>query len=187
VNGFNAYSLYQAIKLHFSGSYDAIKYGFKTRVKQSTYEARKDRYFYEKIASKFQRQDDLVRYYVANFVYQGTSIWIGDMNEEHLDTLNTLLDTFTYHTVSSVKKFPVKFDEMFQGDDPLIMKIEIEIQVALNAILNFTQDLRKRLRDPLGIHATRFDLIENYQPFLVSWVDMNRVKRGLKQALEFNN
>jgi len=109
------------------------------------------------------------------------------MNEEHLDTLNTLLDTFTYHTVSSVKKFPVKFDEMFQGDDPLIMKIEIEIQVALNAILNFTQDLRKRLRDPLGIHATRFDLIENYQPFLVSWVDLNRVKRGLKQALEFNN
>ena len=187
MNGYKAYSLYQAIKLHFSGGYDAIKYGFKSRVRQTTYEARRDRYFYEKIVSKIQRQDDLVKYYVANFVYQGTSIWIGDMSEEHLDTLNTILDTFTYHTVNSVKKFPVKFDEMFQGDDPLIMKIEIEIQVALNAILNFTQDLRKRLSDPLGIHATRFDLIENYQPFLVSWVNLSRVKSGLKQALEFNN
>ena len=183
MNGFNAYSLYQAIKLHFSGSYDAIKYGFKTRVKQSTYEARRDRYFYEKIASKIQRQDDLVKYYVANFVYQGTSIWIGDMNEEHLDTLNTRLDTFTYRIVNRIKGFPLSFDEMFQGDDPMIMKAEIEVQVVLNALLNFTQRLRKRLSDPLAIYSTRFDLIENYQPFLLSWVELSRVKQGIQKAL----
>jgi len=105
------------------------------------------------------------------------------MTVDHLDTLNSRLDTFTYRITNRIKGFPLSFDEMFEGDDPMIMKAEIEVQVVLNALLNFTQRLRKRLSDPLAIHSTRFDLIENYQPFLLSWIDLGRVKQGIQKAL----
>ena len=42
-NGYQAYQIYQSLKLHFTTDYDAVKYNYKTSVKQSSFERRRDR------------------------------------------------------------------------------------------------------------------------------------------------
>ncbi len=186
MNGYHAYCFHQAIRLHFSGSYDAIKYHFKTKVRASSYEGRRDRYFFEKVAKWFPRQDDMVQFYVSNAVYSGSpNLWVGDLNQDHLETLRERVSNLTYRSARQVRQFPLPFDEMFRGDNPAIFKFEIELQVVMNVLLGFVSDMRKRLNDPLGIHKTHLDLIENYQPFLMSWVDISKVRAGILKALDF--
>ena len=77
---FESYKLYNALKLNFEQeSYDAIKYNFKTNIKPQSFFARKDKYFFAKLAKNYG--NNLLEYYVANFK-NGVS-YVGDMiNEE---------------------------------------------------------------------------------------------------------
>jgi hypothetical protein len=43
---FESYKLYNALKLHFEGSYDAVKYNYKTNVTPKSFLNRKDKYFF---------------------------------------------------------------------------------------------------------------------------------------------
>ena len=47
---FEAYKEYLALKQHFQGKYDYQKYSGKLSVKESTFEARKDKLFFQKLA-----------------------------------------------------------------------------------------------------------------------------------------
>ena len=78
---FDAYKLYQSIKLHFdSDSYDAVKYNYKTSAKPQAFFKRKDKYFFAKLAKKYPKQDQLVEYLVANFT--NGSKWVGEIVDE---------------------------------------------------------------------------------------------------------
>ena len=70
MTGFEAYQLYLAVKLHFtSDSYDFVKYKGQTRsASQSTYQKRKDKYLFEKLA-KVCPSDELVPFIIANFLH----------------------------------------------------------------------------------------------------------------------
>ena len=41
MNGFEAYQLYNSLRLHFSTDYDATKYNFKSRVSPASFEMKK--------------------------------------------------------------------------------------------------------------------------------------------------
>ena len=76
-SGFEAYALYNAIKLHFtSDSYDYFKYNGKTNVSKQSFMVRKDKYQFYKLSRKYSLEE-LRDFYVANFL-QGDK-WVGDM------------------------------------------------------------------------------------------------------------
>ncbi|RPG31810.1 MAG: hypothetical protein CBB72_011630 [Muricauda sp. TMED12] len=78
---YDAYKLYQAMKLHFeSDSYDAIKYNYKTSAKPQAFFKRRDKYYFAKLAKKYPKTEQLTEFYVSNFVNDAK--WVGDMNEE---------------------------------------------------------------------------------------------------------
>lgn len=80
ISGYRAYVLYIAIKIHFeSETYDAIKYNFRTNVKPSSYENRRDKFFFEKAAKLHPTEKELVHLYVSNFYRE--KAWIGDILE----------------------------------------------------------------------------------------------------------
>ena len=64
---FESYKLYNALKLHFESSYDAIKYNFKTSIKPQSFFKRKDKYFFAKLASTYGT--DLKDFYIAILVF----------------------------------------------------------------------------------------------------------------------
>ena len=57
MNGFDAYATYNAFKLHFkSDTYDYFTFNGKTNLKIASYEKRRDRYQFEKIASRISKE-----------------------------------------------------------------------------------------------------------------------------------
>lgn len=76
---FEAYKTYVSLKNHFTKeSYDYFKYGGKGKFSESSFEVRKDKYFFYKLS----KQKDLVNYIVSNFVVN-ENLWVGDLvNEE---------------------------------------------------------------------------------------------------------
>ena len=74
--GFDAYQLYIALKLHFTSDYDFIKYNGK--VKSATFDSylkRKDKYHFAKVGKKYK--SELKDFFISNFIHE--DVWVGDM------------------------------------------------------------------------------------------------------------
>jgi hypothetical protein len=70
VDGFKAYKYYIAIKLHFTkDNFDVFKNRGNVKGTRDAFNARNDRYMFEKLARKYPVDKDLIQYYVANFAY----------------------------------------------------------------------------------------------------------------------
>ena len=103
---FESYKLYNALKLHFEqDSYDAIKYNFKSNIKPQSFFARKDKFFFAKLAKNYG--DNLLDYYVANFK-NGVS-YVGDMINEEGESNYTrhkkVMESLTREFQKDINKF----------------------------------------------------------------------------------
>ena len=78
--GYKAYKVYVALRAHFTGSYDYIKYNGKMKVNETSFLKRKDRFFFAKIERKYK--DELVNFFVANFVKDSGS-WSGSLTGDN--------------------------------------------------------------------------------------------------------
>ena len=180
---FESYKLYNALKLHFESSYDAVKYNFKSNVTPTSFFKRKDKYFFAKIARQYEK--DLMGYYIANFKH-GIS-YVGDMiNEVGEDNYkNHKRIRESIHRVFSVDinrltEEDCTFDELFEsvdGQHPPVVQIwmqediSLETVVILNSILGYIPRESKKISDTIIWPDTR-RLIEKYEPF----VNFNRDK-----------
>lgn len=70
MDGFKAYKYYIAIKLHFTkDNFDVFKNRGNVKGTRDAFNARNDRYMFDKLARKYPVDKDLIQYYVANFAY----------------------------------------------------------------------------------------------------------------------
>ena len=185
---FNAYSLYNSIKLHFETGYDAIKYNFKSNVTPQSFFKRKDKYFFAKLAKKYN--GELKEFYVSQFI--NTEKYVGDMmdSEAEQNYMKYKKVKESIHRVFSVDinrigEENVPFDDLFKsvdGQHPLIVKlwmqeeISLETVVILNSIFGFIDRESKNISDTIIWPDTR-RLIEKYTPFVN--FDVNKCKKLL--------
>lgn len=180
---FDAYSMYNALKLHFEqDSYDAVKYNFKSNVSSKSFFARKDKYFFAKLAKNYD--DKLLQYYIANFK-NGVS-YVGDMlNEggetnfkEHMRIRESIHREFE-KDINSLVDMDKEFDSFFEAKQthPLIIKllmrdeISLETVVILDSILGFMDREGKKITETI-IWPDISRKIMKYKPF----VDFNKIK-----------
>lgn len=180
---FESYKLYNALKLHFESSYDAVKYNFKSNVTPNSFFKRKDKYFFAKLGKK--HNGDLKDYYVANF--KAGKSYVGDMMDEegeqiyrdHKRIQESIHRVFSID-INRLTEENVPFDYLFKTNDnahPLVVKlwlqeeISLETVVILNAIFKFVDRESKNISDTIIWPDTR-RLIEKYEPF----VNFNRDK-----------
>jgi hypothetical protein len=180
---FESYKLYNALKLHFESSYDAVKYNFKSNVTPNSFFKRKDKYFFAKLGRK--HNGELKDYYVANF--KAGKSYIGDMMDEegeqnyreHKRIQESIHRVFSID-INRLTEENVSFDYLFKTSDnahPLVVKlwlqeeISLETVVILNAIFKFIDRESKNISDTIIWPDTR-RLIEKYEPF----VNFNRDK-----------
>ena len=180
---FDAYSMYNALKLHFEqDSYDAVKYNFKSNVSSKSLFARKDKYFFAKLAKNYD--DKLLQYYIANFK-NGVS-YVGDMlNEggetnfkEHMRIRESIHREFE-KDINSLVDMDKEFDSFFEAKQthPLIIKllmreeISLETVVILDSILGFMDREGKKITETI-IWPDISRKIMKYKPF----VDFNKIK-----------
>jgi hypothetical protein len=84
ITAYDTYVLYLALKQHFSKEeYDFFKYNGKVKAAITTYNKRNDRYFFEKLCRRYDKQE-LIEYFVASFIKESNpaKLWIGDLREK---------------------------------------------------------------------------------------------------------
>lgn len=140
---FDAYRYYNALKLHFGGKYDAIKYQFKTSANEKSFWNRKDKFFFAKIAKRFNNAPDLINYYVAHFANGDT--WVGNMlkDEDVYTDWIKRTESLAYNFEQDLYKLEEKvesFDELFALDDgpyPLIIQEYLSGEIMLETVALF--------------------------------------------------
>ena len=59
ITGYEAFGIYQALKLHFTTeNFDYFKYNGKSKISVTSFENRKDKWFFYKLSRKFVNKKD---------------------------------------------------------------------------------------------------------------------------------
>lgn len=95
MNSFEVYSTYVALKTHFSRkTYDYFKYNGSVKVSIEKYNKRPDKYFFEKIAKKYNKEQ-VIQYFVSNFLVN-SNFHIIQMNDKNYLEWQRKMQSFSY-------------------------------------------------------------------------------------------
>ena len=180
MTGYEAFGIYQALKLHFTtDSYDFFKYNGKTNVSVTAFENRKDKYHFYKLSRKYTNKEDLINFIVANLVEDETA-WVGNLLTEEADNnfrkRQKVIQSLSYTFENDCKDL---FDDCKEpnellstnGDYPILLTktlqkdIQIETLCLLNQILNFLPMWNKKITDTIRWPEYRRKLLK-YASFL---------------------
>ena len=195
--GFAAFCMYHALKLHFTSTYDYLKYNGKTNVSQTTFMARKDKFFFYKLSRKYSLQE-LRDFYVANFIVDNNS-WSGNLvgpeAEDNYKKWQKRIQSLTYRFEQDIIGLLTTCDkpeDMLRVPDnqlPLLLSevmrgtIALETLVILNDIMNFFPMWAKKIDDDI-VWPNWQKKVEKYTPF-VSY-DKQKFKTILKESIHEN-
>ena len=103
-DGYDAYCLYMAIRLHFSSdTYNYFLYQGKTQVTKTAFTNRKDKFVFYRIARKYNISD-LRDLYVSNFIDKEK--WINELNgvegEECYKKWKKINQALTHHFTNDI-------------------------------------------------------------------------------------
>ena len=180
VTGLEAYQLYSALKLHFTTSYDYVRYSGKVNsATVKSFEINKGKYFFYKLSRKYNK-DELFGFYVSNFL-ENPKIWVGNLLSEDCDSTYKLwlrvqqsLSYIFEQDVSKVLDMVDKPDELLRvvdGDYPLLYTlhkqgdVSLETIIIMNDIMNFIPMWSKKVTDDL-IFPEFIRLCDKYKPFI---------------------
>lgn len=173
MTGYQTFLVYQSIRLHFTHgqSYDATRYNFKTSAKESSFNSRKDRFFFERIGRKYQSLDRIVDYFTANFLIG--LYWIGDMREENLNDFDKRMDSLSYRFETDLRTLHEECDSFDKicttsiAFDLLIPhRINFETVTIMDILVDFCNRLRSDLSDPLGMYDEQIQKVLKYKLLL---------------------
>jgi hypothetical protein len=172
--------MYLALRMHFTkDTYDYIKYRGKVSASEKSFEERRDRYFFKKLAAKYSEKD-LLDYLVANFLYDPRG-YIKSFNDKHYESWKVLQESFSYKFRQDVDllltyfeaPYQDKFDLIFkvrEGSHPPLLKhflsgeITLETLVIFETCLGYVDKFDAVLTDPIWKDIRR--KILKYKPFL---------------------
>ena len=195
ITAYETFQLYNALKLHFTGSYDFFKYNGKSNISVDSFEKRKDKYHFYKLSRKYTNKEEMKNFLIANFV-DNDQLWVGDLLGEgaHQNYLRRqkAIQSISYVFENDIKNIFEGVEDKNalmrckEGDYPPILlkylrrEIQIETLCVLNKIINCID-----VWDDCIIETIRWPGIKRkimkYQPF-VSF-DEVRLKLKLKEIL----
>ena len=164
MTGFEVYKMYLALKQHFTKSdYDYFKYRGKVRANENSFEQRRDRYFFKKLATRYSN-DEVMDYFVANFVNDPKG-YLQSFSKDIYTDWKTNRESFTYKFKQDVNTllddyqtpYTEAFEKLFtleSGHPPIIKhylagNISIETLVVFERCLGFVSNFDKKLNDPI--------------------------------------
>lgn len=197
MNGYDVYGIYQAIRLHFTDkNYNFFTYGGKTRVSVDSFNKRKDKYNFHKLARMYS-ESEIVSFLVANFVHNDDN-WSRSLIQDDATEVYTEWQRITQSMTNVFKddirklmegKQPQQFNDLFRvvnGEYPELLvrlmqkDITIETVVVLNNIFGFVPKWDKQISDDI-IYPKMSLKIRKYGAFLS--VDVTKYKQALKTLL----
>jgi len=195
VTPFETYQHYLSLKNHFTNpKYDFFRYGAKTRATVTSFNKRKDKYWFEKTSRKYSDQE-VVQFLVSNFISSDNpqNLWIGEIinsgernyaewmkRQQSLtylfkEQMNTLLSENELESVFNCSKgHPIILKKYLAGE------VSIENVVICEKIFSFREKFDKKLTDP--VWETVSLKIKKYLPFLN--IDVFHYKKILRKIVD---
>lgn len=178
--GFEAYKMYMGLKLHFTSSYDYVKYGGKVNsATVKSFETNKGKFFFYKLSRKY-KQEEFFGFLVSNFL-NDAKLWVGNLLSEECEetfkkwqkTQQSLSYTFEQdlnYLMDQVDN-PEELLKVVDGQWPLLYTlykqnaVHLETVIVLNDIMNFIPMWIKKVNDDV-IFPDFVKLCEKYKPFI---------------------
>ena len=167
------------MKSHFTNrKYDFFKYGGKSRATMTSFNKRKDKYWFEKTSRKYS-DEQVLDFLLANFVNADTpqNLWIGEIINSGERTYAEWMRrrqsmTYIFKEQSQKLLSETELEELFSCSKghPLILKkylggeVSLETFVILEKIFSFGKDFDKKLNDP--VWETVSMKVRKYIPFI---------------------
>ena len=194
MTGFEVYKMYLALKQHFTKQdYDYFKYRGKVRANEKSFEQRRDRYFFKKLATKYS-DAELLSYFVATFVNDSKG-YLQSFSKDIYTDWKINQESFTYKFKQDVNTllddYQIPYDQAFEklfvvecGHPPIIKhylggSISLETLVVFEKCLGFVSNFDKKLTDPIWKEVRTKTL--KYKPFLT--IDCQTYKRVLLETI----
>ena len=179
VTPFETYQAYLGMKSHFTNpKYDFIKYGGKSRATMTSFNKRKDKYWFEKTSRKYSDQE-VVDFLLSNFVNATNpqNLWIGEI----INSGERTYAEWKMRQQSLTYMFKEQSENLLSENDlekvfncskghPLVLKkylggeISLETLSILEKIFSFQKNFDKKLKDP--VWETVSMKLKKYLPFL---------------------
>ena len=179
VTPFETYRTYLSMKSHFTNpKYDFVKYGGKSRATMTSFNKRKDKYWFEKTSRKYSDQE-VVDFLLSNFVNATNpqNLWIGEIINSGERTyaewkMRQQSLTYMFTEQSSTLLSENDLEKVFNCSKghPIILKkylggeISLETLSILEKIFSFQSKFDQKLKDP--VWETVSMKLKKYLPFL---------------------
>jgi len=97
MDGFKAYRYYLAIKLHFTtDKFNVFENRGNVKGTREAFNARNDRYIFEKLARKHEDDKEIIQFFVSNFAYgNDTAIYAGSEADDNFIQWNKRKQSIT--------------------------------------------------------------------------------------------
>lgn len=195
MTGYEVYQMYLALKMHFTkDSYDFVKYKGRVSASEKSFEERRDRYFFKKLATKYEGSK-ILDYLVANFM-DNPKGYIKSFSDGNYERWRINQESFSYkfkqdvHLLLTYFESPYqdKFDKIFElkeGSHPPLLKhylsgeITLETLVVFETCLGYVKLFDKKLKDPIWKETRRRVL--KYQPFIK--VDCSKYRQEILSVI----
>ena len=194
VTAFECYQHYLSLKNHFTNpKYDFFKYGAKTRASVTSFNKRRDKYFFEKTSRKYSDKE-VVDFLVSNFLAADNpqNIWIGEIINSGERTYAEWMKrqqslSYLFKEQSEELFSQTKLEDALncsKGHPPVLKKflsgkISLETLVIYDIIFLFGNVFDKKLLDP--VWETVSLKIKKYKPFLN--IDVFHYKKLLREII----
>ena len=191
MTGFEVYKTYLALKQHFTKQeYDYFKYNGKVRANENSFEQRRDRYFFKKLATRYPSKE-IVGYFVANFISDPKG-YIGSFSKDIYTQWKIHQESFTYKFKQDVnlllEETNNNFDSIFltKGQHPPLLKrfyadeVDLETLGVFEHCIGYTNNLDKVIKDPIWKETKK--VIKKYEPFLD--IDCQRYKKVILETIK---
>jgi hypothetical protein len=195
VSPFETYQHYLSLKNHFTNpKYDFFKYGAKTRASVTSFNKRKDKYWFEKTSRKYNDKE-VVDFLVSNFTAADNpqNLWIGEIINsgernyaEWMKRQQSL--TYLFKEQSNELLSENELESLFnctKGHPPILKKflsgnVSLETLTIFDKVFHFSKNFDKKLTDP--VWETVSLKLKKYSPFLN--IDMFHYKKILRDIID---
>ena len=194
VTPFETYQTYLSMKSHFTNSkYDFFKYGGKSRATMTSFNKRKDKYWFEKTSRKYSDQQ-VLDFLLSNFVIADNpqNLWIGEIinsgERNYADWMRRKQSlTYLFKEQSGKLLSENELETVFDCSKghPVILKkylggeISLETFTILEKVFSFVRNFDKNLTDP--VWETVSLKIRKYIPFIN--INVYNYKKILKEVI----
>ena len=195
VSPFETYQHYLSLKNHFTNpKYDFFKYGAKTRASMTSFNKRKDKYWFEKTSRKYSDKE-VVDFLVSNFTATDNpqNLWIGEIinsgERNYADWMKRQQSlTYLFKEQSSELLSENELETLFNctKGHPLILKkflsgsVSLETLTIFDKVFHFSKNFDKKLDDP--VWETVSLKLKKYSPFLN--IDVFQYKKILRSIID---